>query len=75
MPFTLTLFIVNTFSSAWPFVNEINMNIVAVKKIKIYCLKKTVKYFIKIFCKKNFLHESSKRIRKCFVNIFFSRKI
>jgi len=45
VPLTLTLFIVNIFSSAKLFVNEINRNIVAVKKIKIYSLKGAIKYF------------------------------
>ena len=47
VPLTITLFIVNIFSSAKLFVNKININIVAVKKIKIYSLKKIVKYFKK----------------------------
>ena len=40
VPLTLTLPIVNTFSSEKLFVNDVNNNIVAVKKIKIYPLKK-----------------------------------
>ena len=47
VPLTLTLPIVNTFSSEKLFVNDVNNNIVAVKKIKIYPLKKIVKYFKK----------------------------
>ena len=46
-PLTLTLFIVNTFSSPKLFVNEINRNMIAVKKIKIYSFKITIKYFDK----------------------------
>jgi hypothetical protein len=42
---TATLFIVKTFSSEKLFVNKMNKNIVAVKKIKIYSLKKATKYF------------------------------
>jgi hypothetical protein len=45
VPLTITLFIVNIFSSAKLFVNKININIVAVKKIKIYSLKNTIEYF------------------------------
>ena len=46
-PLTLMLFIVNTFSSPKLFVNEINKNMIAVKKIKIYSFKITIKYFDK----------------------------
>jgi len=46
LPSTLTLFIMNTFSSEKLFVNVINKKIVAVKKIKIYSLNVTDKYFI-----------------------------
>ena len=35
----------NTFSSEKLFVNVVNKNIVAVKKIKIYSLKKLILYF------------------------------
>ena len=45
-PLTSTLFIVNTFSLLKIFVDEINRNIVAVKKIKIYSFLKALKYFI-----------------------------
>jgi len=37
----------NTFSPEKLFVNVINKNIVAVKKIKIYSLKETTKYYNK----------------------------
>ena len=45
LPLTVTLFIVKTFSSEKLFVDKTNKNIVAVKKIKIYSLKKATKYF------------------------------
>ena len=45
VPLTLTLFTVNTFSSEKLFVNVIHKNIVAVKKIKIYSLRKEIRYF------------------------------
>ena len=45
VPLTLTLFTVNTFSSEKLFVNVIHKNIVAVKKIKIYSLRKDIRYF------------------------------
>ena len=45
VPLILTLFIVNTFSSEKLFVNVINKNIVAVKKIKIYSLRNVIRYF------------------------------
>ena len=45
VPLTLTLFIINTFSSEKLFVNVINKSIVAVKKIKIYSLSKIIRYF------------------------------
>ena len=45
-PLTFTLFIVNTFSSPKLFVNEININMDAIKKIKIYSFNEAIKYFI-----------------------------
>ena len=45
VPLTLTLFIVNTFSSQKLFVDEINKIMTVDKKIKIYSFKKSVKYF------------------------------
>ena len=44
-PSTLTSFIINTFSSLKVFVYVININKVAVKKIKIYSFKIDIKYF------------------------------
>ena len=43
VPSTLTLFIVNTLSSERTFVYETNNNMMAVKKIKKYSLKETIK--------------------------------
>ena len=43
VPSTLTLFIVNTLSSERTFVYETNNNMIAVKKIKKYSLKETIK--------------------------------
>ena len=45
VPLTLTLFIVNTFSSQKLFVDKINKIMIVDKKIKIYSFKKSVKYF------------------------------
>ena len=44
-PFTVTLFIVKTFSSEKLFVKKVNKRIVAVKKIKKYSLNDVAKYF------------------------------
>ena len=44
-PWTLTLFIVNTFSSPKLFVNGINRNMIPVIKIKIYSFKIAIRDF------------------------------
>ena len=45
VPLTLTLFIVKIFSSQKLFVNEVNRNMVAAKKIRIYFFEGIIEHF------------------------------
>ena len=45
VPLTLILFIVKIFSSLKLLVNGISRNMTAIKKIKMYSFKETIKYF------------------------------